>query len=372
MGTENLPNNTFKNILIFCFFGLSLVFPLGLLMLTVGPTRMISNKAASENWTESNESLVQKIVIVLFLIVVLFLTIYVNRFFKKTTDSTTKTILLLCSGIALIGSLYLFSFKPEMLINSESNNTEVNKSATAEFHFGPYPDEEKIKELKSENYTAIISLLNKMVVPAEPILIEKEIKNTRDNDMKLISVPMLPWIDDNNTSLLKIKDMAHTLKGKYYVHCYLGKDRANVFKNIIENENSAVKIKSELGSNNIDTLKAFERGKIFKLQPKIYFTPYPTDDEFFGFILNGKIDNVVCIMDPKLNTDLIEKEKKIMKQYNQKFHILAVSESDSNKKIQTVIDSILKLKQPVLINSYSTTSIPSERFMKLFQVQFKK
>ena len=85
----------------------------------------------------------------------------------------------------------------------------MNKSATAEFHFGPYPDEEKIKELKSQNYTAIISLLHKMIVAGEPILLEKEIKNTKDNDMKLISVPMLPWIDGNNASLLKIKDMAH-------------------------------------------------------------------------------------------------------------------------------------------------------------------
>ena len=56
-----------------------------------------------------------------------------------------------------------------------------------------------------------------------------------------------------------------------------------------------------------------------------------------------------------------------MKVYNQKFHILAVSESDSNKKIQAVVDSILKLKQPVLINSYSTKSTPSEQFIKLFQ-----
>ena len=47
MNTENVQNNTFKNILIFCFLGLSLVFPPGLLMLFVGPTRMIANKAAS-------------------------------------------------------------------------------------------------------------------------------------------------------------------------------------------------------------------------------------------------------------------------------------------------------------------------------------
>ena len=371
MNTQNVKKNTLKNIIIFCFLGLSLVFPLGLLMLTVGPTRMIANKAAAENWSETYESLIQKIVVLIFLAIVLLMTIYVNRFFNRNENSTTKKTILFISGGALIISLYIFSFKPEMLINSESNANDFNKSATAEFYFGPYPDDEKIKELKSQNYTAIISLLNKMVVPAEPILIEQEIENTKANEMQLISNPMQPWIDDNNTSLMKIKKIAHTLKGKYYVHCYLGKDRVNVFKNIIKNENSTLKIKSEFGANNIDTLKSFERGKIFKLHPKIYFTPYPTDDEFFGFILNGKMENIVSIMDSKLNSDLIEKEKKIMKQYNQKFHVLAISESDSDKKILTVIDSILKLKQPVLINSYSTKSIPSERFIKLFESKLK-
>jgi protein tyrosine phosphatase (PTP) superfamily phosphohydrolase (DUF442 family) len=372
MSTATVSNYTFKKIVIFCFFGLSLVFPLGLLMLTVGPTRIIAEKAAAEHWHESNESLVQKITVVLFLGLVLLLTLLIMRFFNSSKSSITKKGLLLFSGIALVSSLYIFSFQPELLINSDTTETNINTSKNTEFHFGSYPDKEKIKELKAQNYTAIISLLSEMVVPAEPILIEEEIENTKDAEMKLISIPMLPWIDDNDSSVLKIKEIAHNSKGKYYVHCYLGKDRANVFKNIIENENSALQIKSELGSNNIDTLKSFERGKILKLQQHIYFTPYPTDDEFFGFILTGKIKNVVSIMDPKLNNDLIQKETKIMKRYNQKFHSLPISETVSDKKIESIIDSILKLKQPVLVHSYSVTSVPSERFIKLFRSKSKK
>lgn len=371
MSNKNTGNNKLKSVILFSFFGLSLVFPLGLLMLTIGPTRMIAEKAAAENWTESNESTVQKIVVLLFLVAVLFLTIFVNRFFIKSKSTSSKNLMLVFSGIALLVSLYIFSFKPELLINSSADDTDFNKSANAEFHFGPYPDADKIAELKDQNYTAIISLLNKMVIPAEPILMEKEIKNTTEVEMKLISIPMLPWIDDNNTSILKIQDIARTFKGKYYVHCYLGKDRANVFKNIIENENSAIKIKSELGSNNIDTLKSFERGKIFKLQKHIYYTPYPTDDEYFGFILTGKIENVVCIMDQKIDKVLVEKETKIMRHYNQDFHFLPLADSDSDKKIQSVIDSILKLKQPVLINSYSTKTNLAERFVKLFNATKK-
>ena len=369
---KNTTNSTLKNTIVFCFFGLSLVFPLGLLMLTVGPSRMLAEKAAKENWSDSNESIVQKIAIVIFLAAVLFITIYISRFFYKSRNNTSKVVMLFFSGIALMISLYIFSFRPELLVNSNFDKNNFNKSENTEFHFGPFPDAEKIKELKSQNYTAIISLLNKIVIPAEPILMQEEITNTSDIGIKLISIPMLPWIDGNDTSLIKIKNIAHNLKGKYYVHCYLGKDRVNVFRNIIQNENSKLKIKSELGTHNIDTLKSFERGKIVKLQQHIYFTPYPTDDEFFGFILNGKMKNVVCIMDPKTDDILIEKEKKIMKQYNQKFLFIPVSDSNSDKEIQSIIDSILKLKQPILINSFSTTSVISERFIKTFNSTITK
>jgi hypothetical protein len=364
-------DSTLKNAIVFCFFGLSLVFPLGLLMLTVGPSRMLAEKAANENWSHANENIVQKIAIVIFLAAVLLVTIYISRFFYKSQNNTTKRVLLFFSAIALMVSLYIFSFRPELLVNSNTDTTNFNKSENAEFHFGSYPDAEKVKELKSQNYTAIISLLNKMVIPAEPILMEEEVTNTSDVGIKLISIPMLPWIDDSDTSLLKIKNMAHNLKGKYYVHCYLGKDRANVFRNIIANENSKLKIKSELGSNNIDGLKSFERGKIIKLQQHIYFTPYPTDDEFFGFILNGRIKQVVCIMDPKTDGVLIEKEQKIMKQYNQKFLFLPISDTNSDTEIQALIDRILTLKQPILVNSYSTKSIISERFIKIFNATIK-
>lgn len=358
-----------KSVVIFCFLGLGLAFPLGLLMLTVGPTRMIAQKAAAENWCEANENLIQKIVVALFVVAIVLLTFFIFRKFNASKNSSAKNGMLVFIGIALLVSLYIFSFKPELLINSNANTIEINKSATAEFHFGPYPDQEKIEALKAQNYTAIISLLSKLVIPAEPILMQKEAENAAKTGIQLIAIPMLPWIDENTNSVLQIKELAHHLKGKYYVHCYLGKDRANVFKNIIENENNTLKIKTELGSNNIDTLKSFERGKIIKLQKHIYFTPYPTDDEFFGFILNGKIENVVCLMDPKINQELIQKEQKIMTQYNQDFEYIALAESDSDKKIRTVIDSILKLKQPILINSYSTKSVVSERFIRLFNTK---
>ena len=76
-------------------------------------------------------------------------------------------------------------------------------------------------------------------------------------------------------------------------------------------------------------------------------------------------------MDQKIDKVLVEKETKIMRHYNQDFHFLPLADSDSDKKIQSVIDSILKLKQPVLINSYSTKTNLAERFVKLFNATKK-
>ena len=109
-----------KNFLLFTFFGVSLAFPLGLLMLTVGPTRMIANKAAQENWSHENENLVQKITLVLFCITIGIIAFYITRFFITTANKTTKNILLFISSIAFIISLYIFTFKPLLLISQDS------------------------------------------------------------------------------------------------------------------------------------------------------------------------------------------------------------------------------------------------------------
>ena len=73
-----------RNILTFLYLGLCWVFPLGLLSLTVGPNRWMADWASAHNWSEEAQSGAQKGVIVLFLLVVLYLT-------TKTTQYLTST-----------------------------------------------------------------------------------------------------------------------------------------------------------------------------------------------------------------------------------------------------------------------------------------
>lgn len=363
-----VSNISFKKILLFLFLGLSIVFPLGLFMLTIGPTRIISDKAYAENWTDNQENTIQKIIILVFLFLVLFLTIYLFNYFYK---SNHRKLIVAFSFISLLSATYIFAFKPELLINNNAIYQIFKNNNAAEFYFGSYPNTHKIQQLKSENYTAIISLLHPMVIPAEPILMEKEVLNTKKERLKLISIPMLPWIIGNDSALVKIKQLAKNANGKYYVHCYLGKDRVNVFRSILEKENKFIKIKSDFTRRNIDTITQFERGKIYKLNHTIYFTPYPTDEEFFSFILNGKIKTVISLMNIK-NTDekpFIDKEQNIMNQYNMYFKNIPIHYSEVDK-IAVLIDSINKLPKPILIHHFSTESVEAKKFIENFKLKY--
>jgi|LauGreSuBDMM15SN_2_FD.fasta_scaffold03590_4 hypothetical protein len=357
-----------NSTIVFLFTGLSLFFPLGLLTLTVGPVRMVSDFAEKENWSESNENLIQKIILVLFFIFTLFLTIKLTRFLVLNKNKNLKYFIYAMLGIGLFTSVFIFSFKPEMLINIDGIS-HVNKSAEAEFHFGSYPDEEKMEELKEDGYSGVISLLNELVIPAEPILMEKEVINAKKVGIQLISVPMLPWIVENDASVLKIKEIARHFKGKYYVHCYLGKDRANVFRNIIENENKNLIAQSNLGVRSLDEVKRFELGNIIKLKQNVFIVPYPTNEEFFGFILNGNTKTVVSILSSSIKDEKvrIEKEAKIMKQYNQTFVNIPLLETDTDETILKAIEKIKKLQEPMVIHSFKSDSKLIKRFVNLYQ-----
>ena len=358
---------SFKNISLFIFFGLCIGLPLGIYTLTIGPNRMISDKAIAENWDKNYENWIQKIAIFTFCILVFLISFFLVKFFNKWNSKNQKLVLVFCL-ISLLISFYIFSFKPEMLITNRSSEESFEKNDNIEFYFGSYPDNDKIQELKSQNYTAIISLLHKLVIPAEPILMKKEAENAKKNGLKLISIPMLPWIIENDSAIVKIKQLAKNAKGKYYVHCYLGKDRVNVFRSIIEKENKLIQIKNKISSRNIDTISNFERGKIYKLNNEIYFTPFPTDEEFFSFVFNGKIKTVVSLMNPIISGEkpFVIREKKIMKQYNMNFKNFPIKYSETDK-IKSLINDLKKLPKPILIHQFSTQSIDAERFIENFK-----
>jgi len=110
-------------------------------------------------------------------------------------------------------------------------------------------------------------------------------------------------------------------------------------------------------ARHIDELKRFERGAYFKLKNQIYLTPFPTDDEFFGYFINGQIGTVVSLLNPadKEDTVWIAREEKILSRYGVQYVNIPVVSKDDKVNIQRVKDSLGKLKKPLVIHKYSSS-----------------
>ena len=345
---------SFKNIILFLFYWLCNGFFMGTLLL-MGPVRWLANYSRANDWSESKEKMIVFIFIG-FLIIISF--ICARLLTIKTIETKSKlkkTVLIIVSLLVFLISLW-FWMNPKMMIDSNMKETTEKVSGT-EFVFGPYPEKEKLIELKKENYTAVISLLSPAVVPFEPVLISQESAMTKEVGIELIHIPMLPWVSANDNIEDKIEEIVKRGDGKYYVHCYLGKDRVNVFKKILSSISKDVKIKS-LKSDSIRSLykkKSFERGDITILDSNVFLTPYPTDGEFLSYIFNGSINSLVCLLNPKNIEDKpwIEKEKTLAEKY--KINLVNYSWITLNKnKKDEAMKEILNLEKPIVIHAFNS------------------
>lgn len=360
-------NSKPRNFIVYGIFAAALFIPIGLLSLTIGPSRWLANYAKKVEWNSSKESNFQQLIILLLIILSLFLAFKIlNNFLNKNKGLKRLYVVLALTSITI--SLAIFIFKPEIL-SANKLDISASKNENTIFEFGSYPDEEKLNQLKKEGYDGVVSLLHPMVVPAEPILLNKEIKIAQKINLKIISIPMLPWISENEVSIAKIKELAQTAKGKYYVHCSLGRDRAGLFKKIIEAENQQILVKSSIKHNQIKPEKPFERGPVYVVTQDVFFTPYPTDEELFHYFLNSNIKTVVNLMNPAHPEEItwIEKEKKVIMQHHQGFHNFSVLATDSEAKIKATIEKIKKLPKPIVIHAFSTERENSKKFLKLYQ-----
>jgi protein tyrosine phosphatase (PTP) superfamily phosphohydrolase (DUF442 family) len=256
---------------------------------------------------------------------------------------------------------------PTLMQYNSKELTEGSKNI--EFIFGQYPDEEKIIQLKNDNVKAIISLLHEAVIPFEPKLLAEEKELAKKYDIELIHVPMLPWVSSNEASIKMIKEIATTKSGKYYVHCYLGKDRVGVVRRIVKQILGEQKISGTVNQRKIEEINQFERGEIYKLEEDVYLTPFPTDEEFFAFILNGSFNNVVSLLNPNNKDDVqwIEKEEKVLKENGINYTLLPIDLNNYNPEtIYNYTKNVKELKKPILIHAFLTRSPESKLFYKSY------
>ncbi len=357
---------SFKSILLLLLFWLMNGYVLGTALL-IGPVRWIADYSKMHSWSQSAEDIIVKIVMVMLVILSFIVSLFMTRSFFRSDSIFKRIILFLFPLILSVGAVWLW-MNPS-LMQKDNNISETIAKNGSEFVFGSFPEEAKIRLLKEKNFTAIISLMHEAVVPFEPKLIKEEKESCKNVGIELINIPMLPWISENEEALNRLKDLALNKPGKYYVHCYLGKDRVNIAKRVIETSNQTAAINSELKTRSIEDLEEFERGAIIKLEKDVYFTPFPTDDEFMGYILNGSFKNVISLLDSQNAEDLIliEKEKKFFETFKIPFENYPIHTKNINKKeLKAEIEKIIKMARPILIHSFKTNSPQSEIFISAY------
>ncbi|HOI42745.1 MAG TPA: hypothetical protein PK523_07345 [Elusimicrobiales bacterium] len=253
-------------------------FLLGTLTL-MGPVRWSTDRMRAAGWSGSAEKAVVLLFIALLAAVSALLALRLTR---KTLEAQGRAGRLGLPGLSLAMFLAaLWAWMTPGLMTGASARTAEESYSWSEFVFGPYPEKKRLLELKEEGYTAVISLLSKAVLPFEPVLLAREKEAAAEAGIELIHIPMLPWVSENDHVTEELRTLERRGPGKYYVHCYLGKDRVSVFKNRLSSVMGGARTTSldPAAIRRISDRDSFERGKITPLGKEVHFTPYPTDEE---------------------------------------------------------------------------------------------
>ncbi|OZI11145.1 hypothetical protein CEW92_13180 [Bacillaceae bacterium SAS-127] len=233
----------------------------------------------------------------------------------------------------------------------QGSQGEVEKGER--FTFGPYPEENDLAALKEEGYDGVITLLNP-TLPIEKPLLDKEKKNAKNVDIELHSIPMLPWVGNNSDSIKTVKQLIKQDDKKYYVHCYLGKHRVDVIKQVINQE------LDETYKVNFMQPTTFERGNLYHANKQnILFGPFPTDEEWFTRIKRAEVKEVVSLLRPN-QTKWLDQEKHVTKEMQIQFTHIPISKNPSTQEIKKIGDELLSRKHKVFVHNFNDP-VPIEK-----------
>jgi len=227
----------------------------------------------SSNLDLSLEGMLVRLTILIFIFVSFTAAVILMNIVDTTNKKHVKYGIPALWAIATISVLWL-SLNPTLFGVSQETSSTPEEVSTVRFTFGEYPTLEKLLELKEEGYTSIISLLHPAVVPFEPRLIEEERLNVEYAGLEFVHIPMVPWVSENTQAALQLRELAKTGTGKYYVHCYLGKDRIRLARTVIENNMPLEEAQSTVEKKTIRLKTRFERGEIIELDENLFIVPY--------------------------------------------------------------------------------------------------
>jgi len=219
-----------KSFFVFLFTLFCIGFTLGTATLVFIVGSYIAYTRQS-GWLVQYENYVVCTIILICLVYSFAISSWVHHLLKTQATKNTKRISYLFLSIITALSL-VYWFVPSL---HPGNNSLSLTSSDGRFHVGPYPEKNTMQLLKNQGYTAIISLLSPDVLPFEPVLMKQEASHAEEVGIKLINIPMVPWVSNNVEAYKKIMSLVQKNDGeKYYVHCYYGRDRVYMFMHIVD------------------------------------------------------------------------------------------------------------------------------------------
>jgi protein tyrosine phosphatase (PTP) superfamily phosphohydrolase (DUF442 family) len=227
-------------------------------------------------------------------------TVLFHRKIAARSEMHRRVIALLVFLTACSGGIFYMLLTTDNSVVKAWQGTSLQQNG--KFVIGPYPEEERLIQLKKEGFQGVISLLSP-TIPFENILLEREIQAGEKIGLRIHSFPMLPWISGNENSLNGIKELVEKEKGPFYIHCYLGKHRADLVITTLTGE-----MKTYLYPDKL------ENGQLYYYQEgRIILGPFPDDEEWFHLVKRGQVNEVISFLDPDIPEEsrLIEKEKNI-------------------------------------------------------------
>ncbi|MCK9424472.1 MAG: hypothetical protein M0Q21_00380 [Ignavibacteriaceae bacterium] len=314
-----------------------------------GPIRWTIDYFQEEGASERSESLIIKVFIILILLLTGSISYFISTRYWESEKQSKKWMIY---TPAFFFAAVLFLWMNPQYTPGRSERSEKISLSRISFVFGPYPSKEQIIQLKKEKFSGIISLLHPAVVPFEPKLIYEENAAAIDAGIEIIHAPMLPWVSQNISSIETIKKLLATGKGKYYIHCYLGKDRVNVVRRIIESQNVVVDAGNVNTYRTLNERKNFSEGPIFYLGKSTYLLPHISEEGCFGYILSGYVKQVVSLIDnaSQENIEITKKDSALYDTYVMNFLHLPFDLKNFNfEKLSEILDTISSFPKPLVL-----------------------
>ncbi len=353
-----------ENLGLFALIWLFLGFSLGLSTL-FGPVRWIADLTIDY---EIEQRLI-KLLIGFYVISTALISAWLVRVWRRPGQRIhIKCLIILfafCSGI----SSFLYMVFPSYF----GSVSIIETSRSEKITFGPLPNKEQMQELKNKGYTVIIALLDPGILP-EKLILDREKVAAREVGIQLIHIPMIPWVGEKTNDLAKEKFREifsqEAVNDRYYVHCYLGADRVNIAKKMIQAIFPGLIEVQETHSNPLEKTHSLYNGKVIQLGNEIFIIPSPTRDEIFNYL--GKMPLVTSILDPAFFREKgrIDELGEILKQFNTPYEVFSIPPIGIDPyQVLDVVQKMKNLSTPFVIETNDTDSARAEIFAQTFFYQ---